>query len=143
VAQFNPPVVQFCGAGPENVGVFLSGDASDGLWSAPLGTFSSTKSALTQYRWTAPGIVLLTFTPSSVCIESASLTVQIAPLCPPPPLSAETVAEIAVGATIGGLILIAVGIVAAIIANRAWNRNRVKLRDIDASEMEKPDYYKF
>jgi hypothetical protein len=91
------------------------------------GSVSNTISASTIFTWDSSQVgsmVNLSFTPNSVCGTPAYLLVDIARTCPIV-LSKEARIGIAVGATLGGLILIAAGVLAAIWLYRVWNRRLV------------------
>jgi hypothetical protein len=150
VTIIGPPIAnipfltqQLCGsAGSARVGVDLFGDATNGNWSAVSSSsvsFSNDKSAFTLISWTASGAVTLQFTPNSVCYAPASLTVTIEPTCPQV-LSREATIGIAVGATLGGLVLIAAGVFAAIKLYQVWNRSLVKFRNKEDVSMAKTEY---
>jgi hypothetical protein len=145
VASIPMPTGSLCGpAGSVNIGADLSGDAIFGKWTVTPsvgGSFSNTVPAFTHFSWTQPGTFTLQFTPNSVCNAPAVLTVQIDPQCPQV-LSRETTIGIGVGATLGGLILVAAGILAAVKIYQAWNRHVVQFRDKDVP-LAQSDYYKF
>jgi hypothetical protein len=141
-----PPLSQqLCGpSGSANVGARLSGDAIFGTWTAtPASTasFDNTVPAFTLFSWNQPGTYTLQFTPNSVCNAAATLTVQIDAQCPQV-LSREATIGIGVGATLGGLILVAAGVLAAVKIYQAWNRRVVQFRDKDVP-LAQSDYYKF
>jgi hypothetical protein len=145
VASIPMPTGSLCGpTGSVNIGADLSGDAIFGKWTVTPsvgGSFSNTVPAFTHFSWTQPGPFTLQFTPKSVCNTPAVLTVQIDPQCPQV-LSRETTIGIGVGATLGGLILVAAGILAAVKIYQAWNRHVVQFRDKDVT-LAQSDYYKF
>jgi hypothetical protein len=136
---------QLCGpSGSAHVGADLSGDAISGKWTVTPssgGSFSNDVPAFTLFSWTQPGTFTLQFTPNSVCHAPAVLTVQIDPQCPRV-LSRDATIGIGVGATLGGLILVAAGVLVAVKGYQAWNRNIVQLRDKDVP-LAQSDYYKF
>ena len=103
---------------------------------------SNPKSAFVDFSWNASGTYLITFTPESVCIMPASLELHIPPNCPPAPLSQEAVVGIAVGGTLGGLVLIAIAVFVAVKLLRAWNRNLVRVRQNDLAHSAS-EYYRF
>jgi hypothetical protein len=130
-----------CGpSGEVNMGVKLIGDSTNGNWTSNIGTFENSASAFTLFTWDRSGTVELRFAPNSVCPTPATRSIEIAAECPPEPLSREATIGIAVGATIGGLILIAAAIVATIMFYRYWNQNRVKFRHDEGAESH--SYYK-
>ncbi len=140
-----PPVNEklLCGpSGSVKIGVDLTGDAISGLWNASAGVFSNSKAAFSEFNWSAPGMVLISFHPTSVCTTPATLSLGIESECPPDPLSREAVIGVAVGATLGGLCLIVVGVLVSISLYRAWNRRLVNIRNSDVT-MPSTAYYKF
>lgn len=120
----------------------LVGDARTGTWSsAPAGSFQNPLSAGTVFNWTGGGSFTFSFMPDSVCSTPASMTVDLLESCPQL-LSREATIGIGVGATLGGLTLVAVGVLAAVKIYQAWNRHIVQLRDKDVP-LAQSDYYKF
>jgi hypothetical protein len=141
VARIAPFQQQPCG-GSVTVTALLVGDARTGTWSsAPLGSFQNPLSAGTVFNWTGGGSFTFSFLPDSVCSTPASLTVDLLESCPQV-ISKEATLGIAVGATIGALALAAVGVLVAIKAYQAQNRNLVKFRDNEVPLLNK-EYYKF
>lgn len=136
---------QLCGSsGSANVGARLFGDAIAGKWTvtpASSGFFDNDVPAFTLFTWNVSGSLTLRFSPSSVCNSPATLVLQIEASCPQV-LSKEATIGIAVGATIGGILLIGVGILLAIWVYRVWNRRLVQFRknDVPLSSNER---YKF
>jgi hypothetical protein len=150
VTIISPPIAvipvlpqQLCGPfGSANVGARLFGDAIAGKWTVTptmSGSFDNVIPAFTLFSWTQSGNVILQFTPDSVCNAPASLTIEIDPSCPQV-LSREATIGIAVGATLGGLILIATGVLAAIWLYRVWNRRLVQFRKNDDVGMASSQY---
>jgi hypothetical protein len=129
VAQIPTPTGTMCGStGSVYVVTELVGDALFGNWTSNFGSFKNSKTSSTLFSWNQPGTVFIRFAPNSVCPTPANLSFVIAAECPPEPLSREATIGIAVGATLGSLILIAVGVVLAIWLYRVWNRSLVKFR---------------
>ncbi len=122
-----PPLTQrLCGSsGSANVGVYLSGDAISGLWTATRGSFSNNRPAFTLYSWTDSGTVTLKFTPVSAlsCSAPALLTVEILDTCP----LHLTPLEVA-GIACGALLAIVLGVFAAITCYRWRNRRLADIR---------------
>jgi hypothetical protein len=135
-----------CGlTGSVVIGTQLTGDAFYGTWSGfEPGTVDNTQSASTTFYWTPSQVgrdVVLVFEPTSVCVQTATITVRISSACPRV-LSTAEVVGIAVGATVGGLILIILTTVVAMYAYRVWNRSRVNI-NADADTDIQHSYYKF
>jgi hypothetical protein len=143
IAQIPMPTGLLCGpTGSVNIGADLIGDALLGTWTANFGSFKNSKTGFTLFSWSQSGNVTIQFAPNSVCPTPAILSVDIAAECPPDPLSREATIGVAVGATLGGLVLVVAGVIAAILLYRVWNRRLVQFRDDDVS-MPKSEYYKF
>jgi hypothetical protein len=150
----SPPVATFApltsneplcsSSGQVNLGVYLVGDAVQGNWSVSPsnGFFSPLHSALTVFSWNSSQAFNVSFVPFSVCGTPAFLAIAVASSCPAKALSSNEVVGIAVGATLGGLIFIAGGILVAIWLYRVWNRRLVKFRSGDVA-MPTNSTYKF
>jgi hypothetical protein len=122
------------------LGASLKGGAVVGSWSASGGTFDNPTSAFTLFSWNVSGSVTVFFLPSSslICNAPANYTFTTLASCPTT-LSTQAVIAIAVGATLGGLIFLAVGALAAIKLYQKWNRNLVKFR-ANQQDVRMPEY---
>jgi hypothetical protein len=138
-AQFTQTLCRATGSA--TLGVFLYGDAALNLgnWSSDGGIFSPPNFLVTVFSWNRTGNVDITFTPNSVCNAPVSLTVQIDSTCLQV-LSREATIGIVVGTTLGGLILIVAGVLAAIKLYQVWNRRLVQFRKNDDVAMSQSQY---
>ncbi len=124
-ASFLLPLVSACGVSVD-VGVKLSGDASNGLWSgfAP-GALDNEQAAFVTFTWSPSQIgtkVNLSFMPNSVCLATSSVVVDILPSCPSL-LSQSAI----IGLAVGSAVAVIIAVIASVLAYRFWNRSRVNI----------------
>ncbi len=132
-AKFSSSVEIGCGISLR-LGVKLSGDASDGLWSGFLpGSVDNEKSAFVTFTWSSSQVgtrVNLSFTPNSVCSTPAFVLIDILASCP-----TELSTEAIIGISIGVFLAVTIAIIASLFLYRFLNRKRVQFRnDVEFGE---------